>query len=78
MLYRSPAVTVSPVPFGSEIERVGGVLVGAQLLPFHVVPEIQLPVTAVDASTVVLSRACTVFAPFVIGYDTPVPDANVE
>ena len=51
---------------------------GEHTLPFHDVPRVQLPVTEVDASTVLLSRACTVFDPLVIGKETFVPDADVE
>ena len=50
----------------------------AQILPFHVVPLVQLPVTEVDARTVLPSRACTVFEPLVIEKETPLPDAEVE
>ena len=77
-MYELPAVTVSLTPSGCEMESVGVVLSTAQLLPFHVVPVIQLPVAVVELSTVLLSLTCTVFEPFVIGYETPVPDAEVE
>ena len=69
-------VVVIPVAVGEV--TVGTTGVAAQLLPFHVVPEIQLPVTVVELSTALASLTCTVFEPFVIGYETPVPDAEVE
>jgi hypothetical protein len=60
------------------VVTVGTAGVAAHILPFHEVPRVQLPVTEVDASIVLLLRACTVFDPLVIANETPVPDADVE
>lgn len=73
---RVAPVVVVDVAVG--VVTVGTAGVSAQIVPLHDVPEIQLPIAVVDARIVVLSLTSTVFAPFVIGYDTPAPDADVE
>jgi len=62
------------LPFGETFVglavNVAEGLAAAQILPFHEVPDVQIPVGNTLARTVAPSRAWTVFIPNVIGYET--------